>query len=167
MPLDLRKKSRPPYGLVFLILAQVICAGIFLNDVVTDIAEDGQISPHSGVEFAAVPVLILSVGVEIRLIVTILRRQEALRRSASLAAAAINEVIEAHFTDWALTPAERDVANLMVKGLPIAEIARIRNNAEGTVKAHLNAIYRKAGSQNRGELLAGIIDSMMASDAEG
>jgi len=166
MPLDLRKKPRTPYGLFALILAQVTCAGIFLNDVLTDILMDGQISPHSAVEFAAVLVLIISVVVELRLIIAILRRQEVLRRSASLAAAAINEVIEAHFNDWALTPAERDVANLMVKGLPIAEIARIRNNAEGTVKAHLNAIYRKAGSQNRGELLAGIIDSMMASDAE-
>ena len=79
-----------------------------------------------------------------------------------MAGAAIAEVIEAHFAEWALTPAEHDIANFLVKGLSIAEIAQVRGSAEGTVKSHLNAIYRKSGSQNRGELLAQILDSLMA-----
>jgi len=166
MPLDLNAKPKTPYGLILLIPVQVVCAGFFLLDVLRDLMGEGM-DVHSVVEFAAVMVLIASVALEIGLLRTILRRQAALRRSAAIAAAAINDVIEAHFTEWNLTPSERDVANLTVKGLSIAEIARLRENAEGTVKAHLNAIYRKSGSQNRGELLSGIIDSMMSVEAGG
>ena len=36
-----------------------------------------------------------------------------------------------------------------IKGLSIAEIARLRGTSEGTVKAHSNAIYRKAGVSGR------------------
>jgi len=33
------------------------------------------------------------------------------------------------------------------------------------VKAHLNAIYRKSGARNRGELLSLLIDSLLAGKA--
>jgi DNA-binding NarL/FixJ family response regulator len=60
-----------------------------------------------------------------------------------------------------LTPSEADVANFLVKGLGIAEIAQMRGSAEGTIKSHLNSIYRKSGTHNRGEVLSLIIDSLM------
>ena len=53
------------------------------------------------------------------------------------------------FDDWALTPAERDVALFALKGLSLAEIARLRSTSQGTVKAQTNAIYRKAGVTGR------------------
>ncbi len=37
----------------------------------------------------------------------------------------------------------------------------MRGSAEGTVKSHLNAIYRKSGTANRGELLSSIIDTLI------
>ncbi|MGD9295546.1 MAG: helix-turn-helix transcriptional regulator, partial [Roseobacter sp.] len=80
-----------------------------------------------------------------------------------VASAAVYDVIAAHFETWRLSPSERDVATFLVKGLDISEIARVRNCAEGTVKAHLNAIYRKSGARNRGELLSLLIDSLLAS----
>ena len=70
-------------------------------------------------------------------------------------------MIESHFDDWTLTASERDVAGLMVKGLSIAEIAQVRGSAEGTVKAHLNAIYRKANARNRAEVLSHIMDTLI------
>jgi DNA-binding NarL/FixJ family response regulator len=53
------------------------------------------------------------------------------------------------------------VATLMVKGLSIAEIAKIRGSAEGTIKAHLNNIYRKSNTRNRAEVLSSIMDAML------
>jgi len=99
---------------------------------------------------------------ETRYLMSLLRRKAHLEQSASIANAAIHDVIEAHFEMWKLTPAEQDVANFLVKGLSIAEIAAIRGNAEGTVKSHLNAIYRKSETKGRGELLSSIIDSLMS-----
>ena len=71
------------------------------------------------------------------------------------------QVIEERFQNWALTPAERDVALFSIKGLSTAEIADLRNTSEGTVKAQTNAIYRKAGVSGRSQLLSLFIDELM------
>ena len=157
-------QARPPVGMMTLITAQTLCAVFFVGDVIADIRAYGGVEPHSWAETLAVMALIAALVFEVRYIVALLRRQAHLQRSASLAASAMADVIEAHFAEWRLSPAEQDVANLLVKGLSIAEIAEIRGSAEGTVKSQLNAIYRKSGCQNRGEVLAQIIDSVMDRD---
>ena len=53
-------------------------------------------------------------------------------------------LIQDRFAQWRLTPAQRDVALLTLRGLRLSEIAKARHCAEGTVKAHLNAIFRAA-----------------------
>jgi DNA-binding CsgD family transcriptional regulator len=96
----------------------------------------------------------------------LLARKAHLERQVSMAASALHDVIDAHFRDWGLTASEADVAWFTVKGLSIADIARLRGSAEGTVKSHLNAIYRKAGVANRGELLSLLIEDLMEDPAE-
>lgn len=157
---------RRPLGLAMLIAAQSICAAFFVGDVVNDLRNVGQATPLLSVESATALVLVASVLAEVLMIRRILQREARYRRNASMAARAMHDVVEAHFDNWNLTPSERDIAGLIVKGLSIAEIAGIRGSAEGTVKSHMNAIYRKSDSQNRGELLAQIIDSVMEQDAK-
>ena len=70
-------------------------------------------------------------------------------------------LLEERFAEWELTPSERDVAWFTIKGLSIAEIARLRGTSEGTVKAHSNAIYRKAGVSGRTQLLSLFIEDLM------
>ena len=70
-------------------------------------------------------------------------------------------LLEERFRQWGLTPSERDVAWFTIKGLSIAEIARLRGTSEGTVKAHSNAIYRKAGVSGRTQLLSLFIEDLM------
>ena len=48
-----------------------------------------------------------------------------------------------------------------IKGLPIAEIARLRQTSEGTVKAQSNAIYRKAGVNGRTQLLSLFLEDLI------
>ena len=86
-----------------------------------------------------------------------LRAEEKLRRAST----AFAELLEESFTDWGLTPAERDVALFCVKGLSTLEIAGLRSTSEGTVKAQTNAIYRKAGVSGRSQLLSLFIDGLM------
>lgn len=62
---------------------------------------------------------------------------------------------------WGLTSSERDVAILSLKGLKISEIAEYRNSREGSIKAHLNAIFRKADVSSRTELLATCLESFI------
>ncbi|HEU4539277.1 MAG TPA: response regulator transcription factor [Polyangiaceae bacterium] len=50
-----------------------------------------------------------------------------------------------------LTDKERNVARLVLKGLPTAEIARLERNSEKTVRQHLGHIYAKCGVASRAE----------------
>lgn len=53
----------------------------------------------------------------------------------------------------ALSEREQQVATLVCEGLSNKLIARKLDVVEGTIKAHLHAIYRKLGVQSRIELL--------------
>lgn len=78
-----------------------------------------------------------------------------------MASGALMEVMYEHFEDWKMTPAERDVALVAIKGLSTAEIAEVRETSEGTVKAQAAAIYRKAGVSGRSQLLSLFIDELL------
>ncbi|MEN8872991.1 MAG: LuxR C-terminal-related transcriptional regulator, partial [Pacificibacter sp.] len=78
-----------------------------------------------------------------------------------IASTAFAEVIDERFRGWSLTPAERDVALFLIKGMSIADIAALRETSEGTVKAQTNAIYRKASVGGSQQLLSLFIDDMM------
>lgn len=153
-----------PGILTLLITAQGISTSFFLWDVIEDSLAQGAASwadLHIGVEVAAVLAMLTGIVVEVRVLARLLRRQAHLERQVSLAARALHDVINERFSDWSLTAAEQDVAHFTVKGLSISEIARLRGSADGTVKSQLNAIYRKAGVSNRGELLSLLIEEIM------
>jgi DNA-binding CsgD family transcriptional regulator len=88
------------------------------------------------------------------------RAEEQLRR----ASAAFMDLLGERFSEWGLTPSERDVALFAIKGMSTAEIATLRATSEGTVKAQTNAIYRKAGVTGRPQLLSLFIDDLMRDD---
>ncbi len=76
------------------------------------------------------------------------------------------ELVGARFREWGLSPAEFEIALLTVKGLRIAEIARLRDSRESTVKSHLSAIFRKADVSSRTELLAKFVDDFLTRSSE-
>ena len=83
--------------------------------------------------------------------------EEKMRRCTS----EFSIVMSQHFTDWRLTPAERDVAVFLVNGLSTRDIAELRGTSEGTSKAQTNAIYRKAAVTGRTQLLSTFIEDLM------
>ena len=72
-----------------------------------------------------------------------------------------DDIITAQFLQWNLSPAERDIALLSLRGSRISDIARMRNTSEGTVKAQLSAVYHKSGINTRTELLAFFMDEFL------
>lgn len=148
-----------------LIAVQVLCAAFFTIDVATDAAAGGWAiftDWHFGVELAAAVSLVAALVFETRYLLDLLRRKAHLEQQLSLAAGAFHEIAEAQFRQWKLTPSERDVAMFTLKGLSIAEIAQMRGSAEGTVKSHLNGLYRKAGVTGRGAFLSLFIEDLMS-----
>ncbi|WP_417261517.1 helix-turn-helix transcriptional regulator [Celeribacter sp.] len=161
--------ERPtPAAMVALIAAQAFCALFFITDVLTDLGEaGGKPTTHLLIEAMAAATLVVAIFLETRLMLDLFARKARLETSLKEASRAVFDVIEAHFDDWALSPAERDVASFLVKGLSITEIAELRGNKEGTIKAHLNAIYRKSGTRNRAELMSAVIDTLIDADVSG
>jgi DNA-binding CsgD family transcriptional regulator len=58
------------------------------------------------------------------------------------------------FQDWGLTPAESEVALLLLKGRSHKEIAAATGRSERTVRQHAIAAYHKANVGGRAELAA-------------
>jgi DNA-binding CsgD family transcriptional regulator len=153
-------KISPNYFVV-LIVIQGICATIFAADAISDIFYRNNQDWHDGIEIIASTALVLSMILETRNLIELLQRKTNLERTLKNASMEIHAVIEAKFHEWCLSPSEQDVAGLVVKGLSTAETAKVRGTSEGTVKAQLNAIYRKADARNRADLMSQILDAMI------
>lgn len=69
--------------------------------------------------------------------------------------------VERQFETWRLTPAEREVAVLLLKGLSFKEIAAVRETSERTGREQARAVYKKAGVAGRAELSAWFIEDLI------
>lgn len=95
-------------------------------------------------------------------------REEAarFREEARDALEGLGAAIDAQFTRWGLTPAEREIGLLMLKGLSHREIAAARSTTETTIRQQALAIYRKSGLRNRAELSAFFLEDLLLPAAE-
>lgn len=69
--------------------------------------------------------------------------------------------IDRQFARWNLSPAEADIALLLLKGLSHKELAKIRRTSERTVREQARALYRKAGLDGRASLSAFFLDDLL------
>lgn len=74
----------------------------------------------------------------------------------------LSNLIENQFRNWNLTPAESEVAWLLVKGLSHKEISEIRTTGEKTIRQQSATIYKKAGVHGRAELAALFIEDLLS-----
>ena len=65
------------------------------------------------------------------------------------------------FDEWELTDAERDIGQLILRGLSHKEIARLRNTSEATVRQQAQSLYRKANLPNKGAFSAYFLDDVL------
>ncbi|WP_413876111.1 helix-turn-helix transcriptional regulator [Albidovulum sp.] len=72
----------------------------------------------------------------------------------------LSEAITEQFAEWKLTPAEAEIAGLMLKGLSLRDISVLRHTSEATIRQQAQGIYRKSGLSNRSELAAYFLDDL-------
>jgi len=89
---------------------------------------------------------------------------DAWRQSARKALEGLGEAIAAQFDAWQLTPAEREVALLLLKGYSHKQVARATGRSERTARQHAAAVYEKAGLRNRAELAAYFLEDLLLPD---
>jgi DNA-binding CsgD family transcriptional regulator len=80
--------------------------------------------------------------------------RDAWRERAAQSLQGLGRAVSQQFRDWELTPAEREVAVLLLKGQSHKEIATATGRSERTVRQHAIAAYHKAGVGGRAELAA-------------
>lgn len=68
--------------------------------------------------------------------------------------------INKQFERWQLTPAEKEVALFLLKGLSHKEIAAMRNVSEVTARQQARMVYQKAGVSGRNELAAFFLEEL-------
>lgn len=148
-------------GMALLAIFQTTCTVIFLADVIMDLGSGLTSNYHIFPEASATIGLAIGVVFEVKWVSQQLKIQREMKRRLDVVGGVLNDSITAHFRQWSLTSAEQDVAMFTVKGCSIGEIASMRQTAEGTVKTHLNSIYRKAGVQGRSQLMSVLIEDLM------
>lgn len=148
-----------------ILVVQVACAAVFLAELVSMVlgvpAAPIPWQIHEMIEIGAALGLILGVLAGAFLLRASMRRTRIAEEALRAASGEFMALIDSRFTEWGLTPAERDVALFALKGFSLAEIAAFRATSEGTVKAQTNAIYRKAGVSGRTQLLSLFVDDLI------
>ena len=149
-------------ALVAVTVLQAGCAAYFFVDMVSELPSLAHHSMHPLVELAVILALLTGTLLGIREMRLLMHRNNHMEGRMRAASGAFLELLEESFARWGLTPSERDVALLAVKGLSIGEIAGLRATREGTVKAQCAAVYRKAGVNGRAQLLSLFVEDLMA-----
>jgi DNA-binding CsgD family transcriptional regulator len=83
------------------------------------------------------------------------------RRRATRLLDGLGAEIEVQFDRWSLTPTEKEVALLLLKGLGHKEVAGVMNRSERTVRQHAVAVYKKSGLSGRAELAAFFLEDLL------
>ncbi|MFO1051182.1 MAG: helix-turn-helix transcriptional regulator [Planctomycetota bacterium] len=96
-------------------------------------------------------------------------RQEAERWRAEARDAldGLSLAIDRQLARWGLTPAEKEIALLLLKGLSHKEIAVARHVSETTVRQQSRGIYKKAGIEGRHELAAFFLEDLLQPPSAG
>jgi len=87
--------------------------------------------------------------------------RDAWRSRAEATLRGLSESIDAQLSAWGLTPTEREIAFLLLKGYAHREVAALCDRSERTVRQHAVSIYRKSGLAGRAELSAFFLEDLL------
>lgn len=89
------------------------------------------------------------------------RDAERWRGEAHELIAGLSQAIDRQLERWKLSPAEKEIALLLLKGLSHKEVADLRGSSEATVRQQARALYKKAGLTGRADLAAFFLEDLL------
>lgn len=110
--------------------------------------------------------LLSGVLVSVAILALSFRRMQKIEGQIEAAAGQFQTHVDRQFEAWGLTPTERQIALLVIKGFSNSEVAGLRKSSESTVKSHLTSIFRKSGLNSRQQLVASVIEDLIAALSE-
>lgn len=153
--------------LAVIIVLQALCALFFAFDVIFDLIEGGGLDDiHLIAEALAAIVLVFGTVLLMLELRDLLNRMRAMNAGLMAARGEMASLMESAFSDWGLTPSERDIARFILKGLDNETIARLRNTAKGTVRAQTAGIYAKAQVDGRAQFLSLFMEELFTDSSD-
>jgi DNA-binding CsgD family transcriptional regulator len=165
-------------SIVLVICLLLVITVLISWDLITDY-RSGSTTGHLAAEFAIMSLSAVAAAVLFRrwwaarrAVTDLTRSLEAVREDAARWRAEAGDLvqglaqkIDGQFQRWQLTPAERGVAMMLLRGLAHKEIAAERQTTERTVREQARGIYRKAGLPGRSALAAFFLDDLLVTPA--
>ncbi len=159
---------------LFLILMLLIVIVINTTDFLKDIHQ-GDEWLHIGLEILTVFLSVWGIIMLIRAInsrsneiAALNQKVEKTESDLELSHSKLKEIgreyskyLHKQFDAWELTPSEKEVALVLLKGLSFKEIAEVRNTKEKTVRQQASTIYRKSNVSGRHEFSAWFFEDML------
>jgi DNA-binding CsgD family transcriptional regulator len=145
------------------LVVQSAAAAYFIIDGVDDVLGQlrsgisGEVAMECLVALALVLAIIISAR-QLRMALAAAKRQQA---ALAVARGSIADLLDAKFSQWGLSPSEREVTLFALKGCSIAEIAKLRGSAEGTVRSQLSQVYAKAEVTSQSMLIGQFIEELI------
>ncbi len=145
-----------------------------LADVFLDWREQGAFL-HVLLEILAVTFALASIvyvwrGVQVRLMhaettIHILREKQAEFRARNEdVLAGMRRAVRNQYAIWKLTPTEAVLADSLIRGYTIEEIAAMGNKSRNTVRNQTAALYEKSGMTGRNDLTAFFLSDIMGEE---
>ena len=175
---DFTSERRVLTGVLLAFLAVALFAAI---DISADLRE-GTTFAHVAVEAAILLVGLLGSIFMTRRLVLALRHARAVQKEALVLAEQLEATraeanrwrseardlmnglaaaLDQQFDRWALSPAEKETALLLLKGLSHKEIANVRSVSDATARQQARAVYKKGGLSGRHDLAAFFLEDLM------
>jgi DNA-binding CsgD family transcriptional regulator len=163
------RRKMQPNTLKYVTLFLVGGVAFFLFDVASDIYERliANNAPdllellHLLFEILSAAALMFAIRILLREMRRLHEHNDRQSQSLMFLRGEMDTFVRGKFQEWNLSPAESDIVMFMLKGLSIADIAKARSTAEGTVKAQTTNIFRKTGVSSRTELMSVFMDEFL------
>lgn len=101
-------------------------------------------------------------NVQIRIdLATVRNDLENYRKETAHLAKGLSTKIDDQLEKWKMTPAEKEVALLLLKGFSNKEISELRQTSEKTTIQQVSSIYEKSGLRSRAEFAAFFLEDLL------
>lgn len=172
--------------LIVTLASFLLMVGLAGFDLVSDLRE-GTTTLHALVEGLILAAGLVGAAIVARKLLAVTRlagaaSQEARRLAGALAESTaqadrwrseardlmrgLGEAIDEQFDRWRLSPAEKEVGLLLLKGLSHKDVAAARSVTDATARQQARALYKKAGLTGRHDLAAFFLEDLMLPSAE-
>ena len=148
-----------------ILVAQVIFTSLFLFKIAADyFALPLRFVPWTVmevIEVAASIGMLLGVFTTFVLVSQGQQRIKTVERKVEAASGEFNEYLRDQFEEWGLSPTEKNITILIMKGFSNQEIASLRGTSESTVKSQITTIFKKSGTASRTQLVTWVLEDVI------